>query len=51
MCTDGVQLPWKSLPSIVEYYYMWKTTDRFVQQVRVNLLDPQLPRVARQYND
>jgi len=28
-----LQLPWKSLPSIVEYYYMWKTTDRFVQQV------------------
>lgn len=27
------QLPWKSLTSIVEYYYMWKTTDRYVQQV------------------
>ncbi|RXM27512.1 Metastasis-associated protein MTA3, partial [Acipenser ruthenus] len=25
-------LPWKSLTSIVEYYYMWKTTDRYVQQ-------------------
>uniref|UniRef100_A0A8B9SBN9 Metastasis associated 1 n=1 Tax=Apteryx owenii TaxID=8824 RepID=A0A8B9SBN9_APTOW len=27
-------LPWKSLTSIIEYYYMWKTTDRYVQQVR-----------------
>uniref|UniRef100_A0A8C4F6I9 Metastasis associated 1 n=1 Tax=Dicentrarchus labrax TaxID=13489 RepID=A0A8C4F6I9_DICLA len=26
-------LPWKSLTSIIEYYYMWKTTDRYVQQV------------------
>uniref|UniRef100_A0A8C4F5I5 Metastasis associated 1 n=1 Tax=Dicentrarchus labrax TaxID=13489 RepID=A0A8C4F5I5_DICLA len=23
-------LPWKSLTSIIEYYYMWKTTDRYV---------------------
>uniref|UniRef100_A0A8D0D6Y6 Metastasis associated 1 n=1 Tax=Sander lucioperca TaxID=283035 RepID=A0A8D0D6Y6_SANLU len=22
-------LPWKSLTSIIEYYYMWKTTDRY----------------------
>lgn len=28
-----LQLPWKSLTSIIEYYYMWKTTDRYVQQV------------------
>lgn len=28
------QLPWKSLTSIIEYYYMWKTTDRYVQQVK-----------------
>lgn len=28
-------LPWKSLPSIVEYYYMWKTTDRYLQQKRL----------------
>ncbi|XP_010078260.1 PREDICTED: metastasis-associated protein MTA3-like, partial [Pterocles gutturalis] len=28
-------LPWKSLTSIVEYYYMWKTTDRYVQQKRL----------------
>uniref|UniRef100_A0A8C2Z8I0 Metastasis associated 1 n=1 Tax=Cyclopterus lumpus TaxID=8103 RepID=A0A8C2Z8I0_CYCLU len=27
-------LPWKSLTSIIEYYYMWKTTDRYVQQVK-----------------
>lgn len=30
------KLPWKSLTSIIEYYYMWKTTDRYVQQVRTN---------------
>ncbi|KAJ8780191.1 hypothetical protein J1605_011794 [Eschrichtius robustus] len=29
------QLPWKSLTSIIEYYYMWKTTDRYVQQKRL----------------
>ncbi|XP_052823454.1 metastasis-associated protein MTA3 isoform X3 [Octopus bimaculoides] len=28
-------LPWKSLKSIIEYYYMWKTTDRYVQQKRI----------------
>nr|CAB3264037.1 MTA protein [Phallusia mammillata] len=28
-------LPWKSLASIVEYYYMWKTSDRYVQQKRL----------------
>lgn len=27
------QLPWKSLASIVQFYYMWKTTDRYIQQV------------------
>ncbi|XP_041273220.1 metastasis-associated protein MTA2-like, partial [Onychostruthus taczanowskii] len=27
-------LPWKSLASIVQFYYMWKTTDRYIQQVR-----------------
>lgn len=31
LCTT--KLPWKSLTSIIEYYYMWKTTDRYVQQV------------------
>uniref|UniRef100_A0A674MV45 Metastasis associated 1 n=1 Tax=Takifugu rubripes TaxID=31033 RepID=A0A674MV45_TAKRU len=29
-------LPWKSLTSIIEYYYMWKTTDRYVQQNILN---------------
>ncbi|VDK26293.1 unnamed protein product [Anisakis simplex] len=24
-------LPWKSLRDIVEYYYMWKTTNRYVE--------------------
>ncbi|XP_055373771.1 metastasis-associated protein MTA3 [Condylostylus longicornis] len=28
-------LPWKTLKQIIEYYYMWKTTDRYVQQKRV----------------
>ena len=28
-------LPWKTLKAIVEYYYMWKTTDRYVQQKRI----------------
>ncbi|EHB04630.1 Metastasis-associated protein MTA3 [Heterocephalus glaber] len=28
-------LPWKSLTNIIEYYYMWKTTDRYVQQKRL----------------
>ncbi|KAF3845179.1 hypothetical protein F7725_008342 [Dissostichus mawsoni] len=32
-------LPWKSLTSIIEYYYMWKTTDRYVQQFGVFQLD------------
>jgi metastasis-associated protein MTA len=26
------KLPWKSLKSIIEYYYTWKTTDRYVQR-------------------
>lgn len=30
----SLQLPWKSLASIVQFYYMWKTTDRYIQQVR-----------------
>uniref|UniRef100_A0A1I7WYZ1 SANT domain-containing protein n=1 Tax=Heterorhabditis bacteriophora TaxID=37862 RepID=A0A1I7WYZ1_HETBA len=25
-------LPWKSIRDIVEYYYMWKTTNRYVEQ-------------------
>lgn len=28
-------LPWKTYPALVEYYYMWKTTDRYVQQKRI----------------
>uniref|UniRef100_A0A3B3CGM4 Metastasis associated 1 n=1 Tax=Oryzias melastigma TaxID=30732 RepID=A0A3B3CGM4_ORYME len=31
-------LPWKSLTSIIEYYYMWKTTDRYVQQFELLLV-------------
>jgi len=33
------QIPWKSLKNIVEYYYMWKTTDRYVQQKRVKAVE------------
>jgi metastasis-associated protein MTA len=28
-------LPWKCLKSIIEYYYTWKTTDRYVQQKKI----------------
>lgn len=35
----SLQLPWKSLKNIVEYYYMWKTTDRYVQQKRVKAVE------------
>jgi len=28
-------LPWKSISNIIEYYYMWKTTDKYVQQKRM----------------
>lgn len=28
-------LPWKPISSIIEYYYMWKTTDKYVQQKRL----------------
>ena len=41
MCALLIQdfLPWKTLKSIVEYYYMWKTTDRYVQQKRVKAVE------------
>ena len=32
-------LSWKSMKSLIEYYYMWKTTDRYVQQKRVKLAE------------
>ncbi|KAI0987996.1 hypothetical protein GJ496_004626 [Pomphorhynchus laevis] len=31
-------LPWKSIKSIIEYYYMWKTTDRYSQRKRSKAL-------------
>jgi hypothetical protein len=34
-----VQLPWKSVKNIVEYYYMWKTTDRSINQRRMKALE------------
>lgn len=36
------QLPWKTLKQIIEYYYMWKTTDRYVQQKRVKAVEAEL---------
>lgn len=39
MCHFNFQLPWKTLKNIVEYYYMWKTTDRYVQQKRVKAVE------------
>lgn len=35
------QLPWKSLASVVQFYYMWKTTDRYIQQVCLQLVTQQ----------
>ena len=32
-------LPWKTVKSIVEYYYMWKTTDRYIQQKRMKAVE------------
>ncbi|XP_020283471.1 metastasis-associated protein MTA3 isoform X2 [Pseudomyrmex gracilis] len=32
-------LPWKTLKNVIEYYYMWKTTDRYVQQKRVKAVE------------
>ncbi|XP_025834946.1 metastasis-associated protein MTA3 isoform X2 [Agrilus planipennis] len=32
-------LSWKTLKNIIEYYYMWKTTDRYVQQKRVKAVE------------
>lgn len=34
-----LQLPWKTLKNVIEYYYMWKTTDRYVQQKRVKAVE------------
>jgi len=28
-------LPWKTVKNLVDYYYTWKTTDRYVQQKRL----------------
>ncbi len=32
-------LPWKSMRHIIEYFFMWKTTDRYVQRKRVKALE------------
>ena len=46
-------LPWKTLKSIVEYYYMWKTTDRYVQQKRLKAAEAEskLKQVRRCHGD
>ena len=39
-------LPWKTLRSVVEYYYMWKTTDRYVTRKRLKeTQDHKLPQI------
>jgi len=32
-------LPWKSMKSIVEYFFMWKTTDRYVPKRRIKTVE------------
>lgn len=32
-------LSWKVPSSLIEYYYLWKTTDRYVQQKRVKAVE------------
>merc|ERR1719228_3243885 len=32
-------LPWKSMRNIIEYFFMWKTTDRYVQQKRIKAIE------------
>jgi len=34
-------LPWKPVKSIVAYYYMWKTTDRYQIQKRHRMIEKQ----------
>uniref|UniRef100_A0A8D0GLT5 Metastasis associated 1 family member 2 n=2 Tax=Sauria TaxID=32561 RepID=A0A8D0GLT5_SPHPU len=41
-------LPWKSLASIVQFYYMWKTTDRYIQQVLKPSKEGRVPPTPRQ---
>ena len=30
-------LPWKTMKNIIEYFFMWKTTDRYIPTGKVNL--------------
>ncbi|VDL61928.1 unnamed protein product [Hymenolepis diminuta] len=32
-------LPWKTLKCIIEFYYMWKTTDHYIQQRRAKCVE------------
>ncbi|CAF0703568.1 unnamed protein product [Brachionus calyciflorus] len=32
-------LPWKTMRSLIEYYYSWKTTDRYLQQKRIKIAE------------
>lgn len=38
---EVLQLPWKPVKSIVAYYYMWKTTDRYQIQKRHRMIEKQ----------
>uniref|UniRef100_A0AAY4AKA2 Metastasis associated 1 family, member 2 n=1 Tax=Denticeps clupeoides TaxID=299321 RepID=A0AAY4AKA2_9TELE len=39
-------LPWKSLASVVQFYYMWKTTDRYIQQKRLKAAEADIYTLA-----
>ena len=41
-------LPWKSMKNIIEYFFMWKTTDRYVQQKRIKVFLMHLQNVPKQ---
>ncbi|VDM31507.1 unnamed protein product [Hydatigera taeniaeformis] len=42
-------LPWKSLESLVGFYYMWKTTDHYLQQKRAKGMDESERRLKQIY--
>ncbi|VDK35389.1 unnamed protein product [Taenia asiatica] len=42
-------LPWKSLESLVGFYYMWKTTDHYLQQKRAKGIDESERRLKQIY--
>lgn len=32
-------MPWKSMRNIIEYFFMWKTTDRYIERKRVKAIE------------